>query len=80
MEIGYFASASSINDMIINSQASNAKYKDARIVYMRSDEFRSHRPIYIIVKTNPILIIDDLQSVGGKQAKECLKEFQLWSK
>jgi hypothetical protein len=56
------------------------KGKDTRIIYMKLDDFRSHRPIYIIVKTGTILIIDDLQSVGGKQAKECLKEFQLWSK
>lgn len=75
-EIDRFASDSSINVMIINSQAFNAKGKDARRIYMKLDEFRSRRPIDIIAKTNPILIIDEPQSVEGKQTKERLKEFQ----
>lgn len=75
-EIDRFASDSSINVMIINSQAFNAKGKDARRIYMKLDEFRSRRPIDIIAKTNPILIIDEPQSVEGKQTKERLKDFQ----
>ena len=75
-EIDRFASDSSINVMIINSQAFNAKGKDARRIYMKLDEFRSRRPLDIIAKTNPILIIDEPQSVEGKQTKERLKEFQ----
>lgn len=74
-EIDRFASDSSINVMIINSQAFNAKGKDARRIYMKLDEFRSRRPIDIIAKTNPILIIDEPQSVEGKQTKERMKEF-----
>ena len=74
-EIDRFASDNNINVMIINSQAFNAKGKDARRIYMRLDEFRSRRPIDIIAKTNPILIIDEPQSVEGKQTKERLKEF-----
>ena len=74
-EIDRFASDSSINVMVINSQAFNAKGKDARRIYMKLDEFRSRRPIDIIAKTNPILIIDEPQSVEGKQTKERLKEF-----
>lgn len=74
-EIDQFASNSSINVMIINSQAFNAKGKDARRIYMKLDEFRSRRPIDIIAKTNPVLIIDEPQSVEGKQTKERLKEF-----
>ena len=62
--------------MIINSQAFNARGKDARRIYMKLDEFQSRRPIDIIAKTNPILIIDEPQSVEGKQTKERLKEFQ----
>lgn len=75
-EIDRFASDSSINVMIINSQAFNAKGKDARRIYMKLDEFRSRRPIDIIAKTNPILIIDEPQSVEGAQTKERLKEFR----
>ena len=74
-EIDRFASDSSINVMIINSQAFNATGKDARRIYMKLDEFRSRRPIDIIAKTNPILIIDEPQSVEGKQTKENLKQF-----
>lgn len=74
-EIDRFASDSSINAMIINSQAFNAKGKDARRIYMKLDEFRSRRPIDIIAKTNPILIIDEPQSVEGKQTKKNLEEF-----
>lgn len=74
-EIDRFASDSAINVMIINSQAFNARGKDARRIYMQLDEFRSRRPIDIIAKTNPILIIDEPQSVEGKQTKERLKEF-----
>ncbi|MBR1431826.1 DEAD/DEAH box helicase family protein [Ruminococcus sp.] len=74
-EIDRFASDSNINVMIINSQAFNAKGKDARRIYMKLDEFRSRRPIDIIAKTNPVLIIDEPQSVEGKQTKERLKEF-----
>lgn len=74
-EIDRFASDSSINVMIINSQAFNARGKNARRIYMKLDEFRSRRPIDIIAKTNPILIIDEPQSVEGKQTKERLRTF-----
>ncbi len=74
-EIDRFASDSSINVMIINSQAFNARGKDARRIYMKLDEFRSRKPIDILAKTNPILIIDEPQSVEGAATKERLKEF-----
>lgn len=74
-EIDRFASDNAINVMIINSQAFNARGKDARRIYMKLDEFRSRRPIDIIAKTNPIVIIDEPQSVEGKQTKENLKQF-----
>jgi type III restriction enzyme len=74
-EIDRFASDSAINAMIINSQAFNARGKDARRIYMKLDEFRSRKPIDILAKTNPIMIIDEPQSVEGKVTKERLKEF-----
>ena len=74
-EIERFASDSAVNVMIINSQAFNAKGKDARRIYMKLDAFRGRKPIDIIAKTNPILIIDEPQSVEGKQTKENLKAF-----
>ncbi len=74
-EIDRFASDSSINVMIINSQAFNARGEDARRIYMKLDSFRSRRPIDIIAKTNPILIIDEPQSTEGERTRERLKEF-----
>ena len=74
-EIDRFASDSAINAMIINSQAFNARGKDARRISMKLDEFRSRRPIDILAKTNPILIIDEPQSVEGDATKDRLKAF-----
>ena len=74
-EVEQFASNNKINVMIINSQAFNARGKDARRIHMPLDEFQSRRPIDIIAKTNPILIIDEPQSVEGAATKERLKEF-----
>ncbi len=74
-EVDRFASDSAINVMIINIQAFNARGKDARRIDMELDEFRSRRPIDVIAKTNPIVIIDEPQSVEGKVAKESLKKF-----
>ena len=74
-ELDRFASDSSINAMIINSQAFNVRGKDARRIYMKLDEFRSRRPIDIIARTKPILIIDEPQSVEGEKTRERLKEF-----
>ena len=74
-EIDRFASDSAINVMIINTQAFNATGKDARRITMKLDEFRSRRPIDILAKTNPIVIIDEPQSVEGEKTKLKLKDF-----
>ncbi|MCK4268973.1 MAG: DEAD/DEAH box helicase family protein, partial [Methanogenium sp.] len=74
-KLDQFANDSSINVMIINSQAFNARGKDARRIYMKLDSFRSRRPIDVIAQTNPVLIIDEPQSVEGAATKERLKEF-----
>ncbi|MCI8692896.1 MAG: DEAD/DEAH box helicase family protein [Lachnospiraceae bacterium] len=75
-EIDRFASDRSIHVMIINAQAFNAKGKDARRIYMRQDAFRSGRPIDMIAGTNPIVIIDEPQSVEGVQTRKSLEEFR----
>ncbi len=87
-EIDHFASDNSINVMIINVQAFNKSVdaneklengkkadKNAAIIFRKLDIFRSRRPIDIIAKTNPILIIDEPQSVEGPAAKKNLKLF-----
>ena len=74
-KIDQFANDSGINVMIINSQAFTARGKDARRIFMKLDSFRSRRPIDVIAQTNPILIIDEPQSVEGPATKEALKSF-----
>ena len=76
VEMDRFASDNAINVMIINSQAFNARGKDARRIDMELDEFRSRKPIDILAKTNPILVIDEPRSVEGAATKEGLKKFQ----
>lgn len=74
-DIDTFAFNSSISVMIINSQAFNSNGKDARRIYMELDSFKSRRPIDVIAKTNPIIIIDEPQSVEGKKTKKSLQDF-----
>lgn len=74
-QIDDFARDSSIRAMIINAQAFNAKGKDARRIYMELDEFRSRVPIDVIAKLNPIVIIDEPQSVEGPKTKAQLAQF-----
>jgi type III restriction enzyme len=74
-DIESFASDSRISVMIINTQAFNAKGKDARRIYMELDQFGTRRPIEIISQTNPILIIDEPQSVDGEKTLEGMQDF-----
>lgn len=75
--IEQFASDSRIHVMIINTQAFAATGKDARRrISMKLDSFRSRRPIDVIAATNPILIIDEPQSVEGKTTVQKLKDFR----
>ena len=74
-DIESFASDSRISVMIINTQAFNARGKDARRIYMELDQFGSRKPIDIISQTNPILIIDEPQSVEGTKTVESMQSF-----
>ena len=79
-KIDQFASDSNMHVMIINTQAFAARGEDARRIYMKLDAFRSRRPIDVIAATNPILIIDEPQSVLGVDRNNAtrtkLKEFK----
>ncbi len=77
-DIESFASDNRISVMIINTQAFAARGKDARRIYFELDQFGSRRPIDIISQTNPILIIDEPQSVGrvGSKSLESMMEFK----
>ena len=74
-ELDTFANSSDIRVMIINSQAFNANGKDARRINMEQESFNWRKPIDVIASMNPILIIDEPQSVEGKATKERLKDF-----
>ena len=74
-EIEQFSSSSAINVMIINIQAFNTRGADARRIYEELDEFQSRRPIDIIAKNRPILILDEPQKMGGEATQESLKKF-----
>ena len=79
-DISNFASDSNINVIIMNYQAFNASFKknasdSARKIFRELDEFNSRKPIDVIAKTNPILILDEPQSLEGKATKENLKRF-----
>lgn len=68
-KIEAFASDAGINVMIVNTQAFNARGADARRIDMVLDQFRGRRPIDVIAATNPIMIIDEPQSVLGDGSK-----------
>ena len=74
-DIENFASDSRISVMIINTQAFAAKGADARRIHQELDQFGTRKPIDIIAQTNPILIIDEPQSVDGPTTLESMKEF-----
>ncbi|MCK1202988.1 DEAD/DEAH box helicase, partial [Streptococcus uberis] len=75
-DLDTFANSTDIQVMIINSQAFNAKGKDARRIHMEQESFRWRKPIDVIAATRPILIIDEPQSVEGKKTKESLQDFK----
>lgn len=79
-KIDAFATDSGMHCMIINTQAFNRSFdkqaydsgkgnNDTLIIFNRRDEFGSRRPIDVIAKTNPIMIIDEPQSVLGADKK-----------
>lgn len=67
-----FSSTADISVMIINVQAFNATGKDNRRIYEELDEFQSRRPIDVIAKNRPILILDEPQKM---QADKTLESF-----
>ena len=73
--IEHFSSSDSIQVMIINIQAFNKRGADGRKIYEELDEFQSRRPIDVISRNRPILILDEPQKMEGKATQESLKEF-----
>ena len=70
-----FSSDAGINVMIINVQAFAAKGEDARRIYLELDDFQSRKPIDVVAKNRPILILDEPQKMEGAATVGRLKDF-----
>lgn len=75
-DIENFASDSRISVMVINTQAFAARGEDSRRIKQELDQFGTRRPIDIIAETNPIIIIDEPQSVDGPTTLASMQEFK----
>jgi len=71
-----FSSDAGINVMIINAQAFAARGEDSRRIYVEQDDFKSRRPIDVIAKNHPILILDEPQKMEGPATVAKLAEFE----
>lgn len=69
-ELEQFADDPGINVMIVNTQAFASSGKDNKRIYMKLDSFRSRRPIDVIASVNPIVIVDEPQSVLGVEGSK----------
>lgn len=74
-ELESFSSDAGINVMVINIQAFNATGRDNRRIYDELDEFQSRKPIDVIAKNRPILILDEPQKMEGAATTEALPKF-----
>lgn len=70
-----FSSDAGINVMIINVQAFAARGEDARRIYVERDDFQSRKPIDVIAKNRPILILDEPQKMEGAATVKRLNDF-----
>ena len=85
-KIDNFASDNNLHAMIINTQAFNSSLNEdknqegrsgdaaARIIFSKRDEFGSRRPIDILAKTNPVMIIDEPQSALGANTNNATRK------
>jgi type III restriction enzyme len=74
-DIESFAADSRISVMIINTQAYARRGKEALLIHKEQDKFGTRAPIQILSQTNPILIIDEPQSVDGIVSMEMMQKF-----
>lgn len=74
-ELESFSSSADIQVMVINVQAFNATGADNRRIYDELDDFQSRRPIDVIAKNRPILILDEPQKMEGKKTLESFANF-----
>ena len=75
-----FATSTNIEIMIINIDAFRKSFADpsketkANLIHRESDRLNGNKPIDLIASTNPIVIIDEPQSVDGtKKSKDAIQ-------
>lgn len=77
-QVRNFAVNSNIQIMIINIDAFNKSFKDpskenkANIIHREQDKLSGYKPIDLIAETNPVVIIDEPQSVMGGKGEEAV--------
>lgn len=69
-----FSSDAGINIMIMNVQAFASKSEASRRIFLELDDFQSRRPIDVIRRNRPIMILDEPQKMG-ERSEERLKDF-----
>lgn len=69
INIKSFANTANIEVLIMNYQAFATRSKASRKIYQKLDALQSERPIDIIKRSRPILIIDEPQRFGPKAEK-----------
>ena len=74
-ELESFSSDAGINVMVINYHAFAAKSKDNLRIYDELDDFQSRRPIDVIAKNRPILILDEPQKMEGDATNTAIPRF-----
>ncbi|MDA9989493.1 DEAD/DEAH box helicase family protein [Paracoccaceae bacterium] len=74
-ELESFSSDAGINVMVINVQAFNASGADNRRIYEELDDFQSRKPIDVIAKNRPIIILDEPQKMEGPATQKALPKF-----
>lgn len=73
INIKSFANTENIEVLIMNYQAFATRSKESRKIYQQLDSIQSQRPIDIISRARPILIIDEPQRFG--KSESLFKEF-----
>ncbi|WP_282073955.1 DEAD/DEAH box helicase family protein [Polaribacter atrinae] len=74
VNIKQFGNSGEIEVLIMNYQAFATKGKEARKIYQKLDSLQSEKPIDILKRARPILIIDEPQRFG-ETAEKMLHEF-----
>jgi type III restriction enzyme len=69
-----FSSDASVNIMIMNVQAYASKSESARRIFLELDDFQTRKPIDVIRRNRPIMILDEPQKMG-ERSEERLKDF-----